>query len=428
VKKSIIVGVLFVALLVTVMFMAGCSQDDAGDSGSDERVFKVGVLGPFTGPAARSGVEFKNAADMAFEEVDYMIGDYKVELVWIDSQSDPDKATRAYEDAVIRDGIEAGIVNWHSSVAVAIMEVVAAHQIPHFHGFGATEVVNEKWASDPEKYSYWMTKGWPTPAKTSVAYVYCVEEAIEQGTWAPDNKRMAIVGEETDWGRSFGNSLAEQFEAAGWEIVAYEYFPIGETEFYPLLTKLRDLDVSIIGGTISSLPSVSSFVKQFNELEIRALLIADALGETGEWYDLTGEASNFILDNRPLFASPEAKEFAAKFEEKYGIAPGAAAGGQVYDGARLFISLAEAALAEHGELSSEILHTYAMDHLLTGEFTYKDGIVHQEYKWTPETAPDPVVGEEYWIFPVVQYFNGEGKVIWPASWKEQEMQIPAYLQ
>jgi hypothetical protein len=82
----------------------------------------------------------------------YDAREYKIEPVWIDCQSDPAKGTQAYEQAVVQDGIQAGILNWHSSVAVALMEVTAKHKIPHFFGFGATEVVNETFASDPEKY------------------------------------------------------------------------------------------------------------------------------------------------------------------------------------------------------------------------------------------------------------------------------------
>ena len=58
--------------------------------------FKLGVLGPFTGPSAKTGAEFKGSVKMAMENIDYTIGDYKIELVWIDSQSDPAKATSAY--------------------------------------------------------------------------------------------------------------------------------------------------------------------------------------------------------------------------------------------------------------------------------------------------------------------------------------------
>ena len=45
-----------------------------------------------------------------------------------------------------------------------------------------------------------------------------------------------------------------------------------------------------------------------------------------------------------------------------------------------------------------------------------------EYKVTPETAPDVVVGKGYFIFPVMQYFDGDGKIIFPPEWAEQEFE------
>jgi len=221
-------------------------------------VFKLGILGPFSGPSARTGDEFKASVNMAFGDIGWQIGKYTIEPVWIDSQSDPAKAAQAYEQAVVQDGIQAGILNWHSSVAVSAMEITAKHKIPHFFGFGATEVVNETFASDPEKYGYWMFKGWPTPAKLAVSYVQALEDAIDSGIWSPAEKTVAIYGEDTDWGRSFGTAIKGQLEAAGWTTVGEEYFGIDQTEFYPLLNKFVDLNPAVIAGTSTAAPTMSA--------------------------------------------------------------------------------------------------------------------------------------------------------------------------
>ncbi|MBW1867460.1 MAG: ABC transporter substrate-binding protein, partial [Deltaproteobacteria bacterium] len=117
--------------------------------------FKLGVMGPFTGPSAKTGAEFKGSVKMAMENIDYKIGDYKIELVWIDSQSDPAKATSAYAEAVESKGVQVAMLNWHSSVAAAVMDLAAQYKVQHLFAMGAAEIVNEKYKSDPEKYSYW---------------------------------------------------------------------------------------------------------------------------------------------------------------------------------------------------------------------------------------------------------------------------------
>ena len=388
-----------------------------------EKVFKFGVLGPFTGPSARTGEEFRTSAEMALEKVNYTVGDYTLEPVWVDSQSDPEKATRAYEEAIVQDGIQAGVLNWHSSVAVAVMEVNAKHKVPHFFGFGATEVVNEKFESDPEKYGYWATKGWPTPDKLSQNYVTALEDSIAAGSWTPEAKRAAIYGEDTDWGRSFGEGLATQLEAAGWEIVDRQYFPIDQTEFYPLLNKFKDENLALIAGTSTAPPSLSAFIKQADEVGVNALIIADGLGWVGEWYELTGSASNFVLDQIPGWTTDESLKFAEDFEAKSGLVPSPSSGGLSYDGTNFFLKVLQDTFDTYGELTSETVFNTVKEKVWTGEltFTAEDGaIVMNEYDFS--SPPDPIVGKGYYTFPVLQYMDGEGLYIWPPEFQNAEIQ------
>jgi branched-chain amino acid transport system substrate-binding protein len=382
-------------------------------------------LGPFTGPSARTGEEFQVAAEMALENIDYTIGDYTIEVVWIDSQSDPEKATRAYEEAVVQDGVQAGVLNWHSSVSVAVMEVTAKYQVPHFFGFGATEVVNEKFASDQERYGYWTTKGWPTPDKLSQNYVTAIEDAIAAGEFDPgDEKRVAIYGEDTDWGRSFGDGIASQLEAVGWEVVDYQYFPIEQTEFYPLLNRFKDLDLDLIAGTSTAPPSLSAFIKQADEVGIKSLIIADGLGWVGEWYDLTGSSSNYVLDQIPGWTTDAALEFADAFEAKSGVVPSPSSGGLSYDGMNFFIKVLQDTYDTYGELSKETVYQTVQEKVWTGDLTYTadDGaIVMAEYNFSE--PPDPIVGAGYYTFPVLQYMDGEGHTIWPPEFKETTLQV-----
>ena len=416
-------------LLIVALLLVGCapaatpaSTAATPASGAATKTLKIGVMGPFSGPAARTGQELKSSAQMAFEAIDYKIGPYKVEFVYIDSQSDPAKAAQAYEQAAVQGNIQAGLLQWHSSTAVSCMEVAAKYKIPHFFGYGATEVVNEKYASDPSKYGYWI-KGWPTPAKLIVPYVQAIEDSIARGIWKPANKTIAVYGEDTDLGRSFGKALKDQFTAVGWKVVAEEYFPIDQTEFYPLLGKLKDLNPALIAGTLAAPPTVAAFAKQSDELGVKSLIIVDGLGWIGEWYDLAGKSANYILDQIPGWSTDKAKKFATDFEKKYGIKPSASAAGLSYDASNMFIEMLKATYAQYKELNRETIYKWSQENLITGKWTYKDGIIMQEYKYTPETVPDMVVGKGYFIFPVLQYFDGNSKVVFPPEWREQDLKV-----
>lgn len=393
----------------------------------EAEVFKVGFLGPFSGPSAQTGKQFKGGATIALEEVSYRIGNYTIEPVWIDSQSDPAKASQAYEQAVVQDGIQAGALNWHSSVAVAVMEVTAKHQIPHIFGFGATEKVNETFASDPEKYGYWSTKGWPTPSKLGYKYVDALEYYIEEGVYAPDSKTVAIYGEDSDWGRSFGAGMIELFEASGWEIISEEYFPLEQTEYTAYLNQVKDLNPAVLAGTSTSPPQITSLVKQADEIGLESLIIADGLG----WVDfcsLTGSSATMVMDQIAGWSGEEGFAFAEEFEERYNLAPSTSSAGLSHDGTKMLLEILQAVYDEHGVLTSELIQQFVEENVWTGEWSMTDGIVMVEYQYTDETTPDPVVGPGYYTFPVLQYeyVDGHclGKAIYPVEGAVQDLMVP----
>lgn len=416
-------------LIMMVVIIASCTpapaattEATAASNTTQAEVFKLGIQGPFSGPSARIGTEMKNGAVMAFEEVNWTIGKYKIEPVWIDCQSDPAKGTQAYEQAVVQDKIQAGLLNWHSSVAVALMEVTAKYKIPHVLGTGSTELVNTKYHSDVAKYGYWTLKSWPVPTKLSVMYVEALEDAIKKGTFKPEKKTVVIYAEDTDLGRTVGNGFKSQFEAAGWEVLDQEYFPLGQTEFYPLLNKFKDLGPAVIAGTSTSPPSLSAFIKQADEVGLKGVIIADGLGWVGDWYQLTGNSSNYVLDMIPTWATEPGKKFAKDFEAKFGYSPSASTGGIGYDSAKMWIEMAKGAIEQSGSLTSESLFKFIKDNVETGKWSYKNGIVMKEYKWGEDT-PDPVIGADYYTFPVLQYFDGAAKIIYPADWAEQDIKF-----
>ena len=48
--------------------------------------------------------------------------------------------------------------------------------------------------------------------------------------------------------------------------------------------------------TFKTPSQISAFIKQAREVGLRSLIVADGLGWVGEWYELTGNASNGVID------------------------------------------------------------------------------------------------------------------------------------
>ncbi|SDO54377.1 ABC transporter substrate-binding protein [Desulforhopalus singaporensis] len=393
---------------------------------SAEKVLKIGGMAPLTGPSAKTGQEIKQSAEMAFEEAGNMIGDYKVELVWIDSQSDPAKATNAYAEAVERKGIQVGLLNWHSSVAIAVMDLAAKYKIPHLFGIGGSSVINEKYRSDMDKYNGYWLKSWPVPQKTMTGYVEFLEDAIASGKFKPHSKKVVIFAEDTDWGRDIFAGAKKMFGDAGWEIVAEDFLAQNQTEFYPLLTKWKKLEPALVFGSYGMPVGITSLIKQSREVGLKVPMICDGLGWAGEWYSLAGSASDYTLDMIQKLATDKAKAWAANYEKKYGDKPSPSSGGLAYDSAKLFIKVAKRALEKTGKLDSESLRQVVLDELLTGKITYSEdegAITVSRFSYNEQSLPDPAVGVDDWYLPIIQYKSGKGRIVYPKAWAEAEFHV-----
>ena len=413
------------ALVLLMAFIPGCAEKkDAVNTSSGPKIIKLGVLGPMTGEDAWFGDEIKVAIDLQLKKIDYKVGEYKIELVYIDSESDSEKAAIAYEKAIVNDKINVGFMDWCAWVSTACMEISAKYKIPHFFSFGTEAAIDEKIKADFDTYKYWVGKAWPDPRLLTQAYV----EAVEGADWTPRNKNFAVVCDDSSWGRDFGEAIGAQFQAAGWNKVSEDWVAYDETDFAPLIGRLKASDVSLTCGTITNPASVTSYIKQARDANLKSVIVADGLGWAGEWYSMTGAASDYVLDQIPQWTTDEAKKFAADFEEIAGFAPSPSAAGMCYDWTGFLIDVFNKTLTDYGEITSATLMKCAEEWVIPGKLTYTKGIIHKEYKYTSETFPNPVVDQDHYIFPVIQYFDGEGKIVWPSNWADQAAIIPDFMR
>jgi branched-chain amino acid transport system substrate-binding protein len=430
-------AVILGAILI-IAILAGCAQATPQPASPAEpqaepvvqepqaeaKVLRIGVAGPFTGPNARVGEEIKGHVNMAFEAINWKIGNYTIEPVWIDDESDPEKGVRAYNEAVLRSNIQAGLYGYHSSVTVAQMEVTAENKIPHFFNQNESGVIVEKYKSDPVKYGFHGWKGKPAPQRLFVGFDQALfEDAINNGLWSPANNNYSVICEDTDYGRDTCKAFVELANAKGWTLVGGEnYTPITETDYYPLLNKIKTEQPSLVFISISVPAPVTAAIKQVQEVGLNVLTISFGLGWTGNWYELTGEAGDYVIDLLPTYSTADQKAWAAEFKNKYGIdaGPGIAVG---YDYTNFFIKILQGTLDQYGELTKETIYKYANEEVASGKLTYDEGLFHKSLKWSTETNPEMVVGEGFYLDPVIQYFEGNGVAIWPADFAEADLKI-----
>jgi branched-chain amino acid transport system substrate-binding protein len=392
---------------------------------------KLGSMGPFTGPASRTGDEFKNGVALALEdaraagELPLVIDGKKrdVEIVFIDSQSSPEKAVKAVTDAVSRQGVEFIVNGWHSSVAMAAIDAESPMNIVHIGHLGESQYVSEKINKDPSKYRGWF-KGWPAPPVLAGLYGPPLQHFIKEGLWKPANMKAAILVEDTDFGRGWGDAAIASLSEAGFEVLPYDVTALDETEFSPLLIRYKAQKVSLVGLTSTGNVSVSNFVKQFRAQGLKALMIAHGLGWFSEWYELTGDASDFAvaIDSPHVIASSQ-QEWVDRYKAKFGMEPGIAASGITYDYMRMALKI----LNKAGTLDFEKLVQTVRATPHTGVWNY--------YKFSTEPGPNALAPNEVmtgafmegFFFPMVQFMKGKANVIWPLEHAKAQFQAPPWV-
>jgi ABC-type branched-subunit amino acid transport system substrate-binding protein len=405
--RKVVTGA-FVALFA----VTGCSSEVS----SGEPV-KVAVLGPSSGDNSHVGTEFRQSLQMAKREEGGTVAGHPIEFVHVDSMSNADQAVTNYQQVLQNPDHEivAGMLNWNSEVSVSVMDLVADEGLAHLAGLGAAPTVNEKFASDPERYGVW-SKGRPAPSKRANSYVWAIEHAMEKGTWTPPDMTAVIYGADNDWGHSFGSVMKNQLEQAGFEIVHETYVRADGLDFTDPVEQIHGLDPSLIAGSFGT-SSIVTFMQQLRNAFIQdddhPLVVADGLGAHADWHSTLGEHSNYIVDQVPAFASPEAQEFATEYEQNWGAEPTPSAAGLAHDYFHVLKRLLQAAKDEYGEITRETVRKAHANMLLKGDIALEDGMMVARYVWSSESQPDPKMGSDAFTFPVRQYRDGESVVVWP---------------
>jgi branched-chain amino acid transport system substrate-binding protein len=415
-------------LLCASMLLASCApkaetEITPSKQISDKKEINIGVVGPFTGPNSKAGQEIHDVNQMVFDEAGGMIGDYKVNLVWINDQSDPQKAVTAFKDAILSKDIQAGLSGYHSSVTMALMDATYQYKIPYLFPLNESSAIVEKFKSDPVKYQDFQWKGRPSPSRNITGYREAIfKNAIEKGIWKPINNKFGVICEDTDLGRDMCATFKGIGQGEGWSLIGEEYVSSSTTEFYPILSKFKNQKPSLVFSNMGTPASEAALLKQAKEINLDTLFVAHGLAWIGEWYSLTGDASDYVLDMEVKWSTPKQLEFRKKFHDKFGYDVSTASA-IVYDYGNFFLKICKRAIEVYGVLDSESIFKIANDEVSTGKLTYTDGILYKELKWTPETLPEMLVGPDYYFDTIVQYFNGEPTIIYPDSVKEADLKV-----
>ncbi|MBW2056154.1 MAG: ABC transporter substrate-binding protein [Deltaproteobacteria bacterium] len=293
-------------------------------------VIKVGALVPYTGAYSSDGDDMLKGITMGVDEINARGGilGKKIKIIIGDTgELEPDKIVTAVEKLVNRDKVNAiftGYADTGSDVTA-----VGKYDIPYFHA-DTTHISLDLVKENIDKY--WNVFMVDDDEGIYGPWVY---EAVTKTLGIEfRNKKVAIITNDYSFTKWISDDFRKALKGGGWEIVVDEFVPFGTSEWGSTLGKIRSKDPSWI-LFIDMMPAEeASFIRQFTEKPINAHVYMMYGPSIPEFLELAGEAANGIFwctQIAPLVHTEKGKNWAKRFEKKYGRSPGFSTSAFTYD-------------------------------------------------------------------------------------------------
>jgi branched-chain amino acid transport system substrate-binding protein len=211
-------------------------------------VVKVGVIGPFSGPFAIQGKNFKAGIDAYMAEHGNKIGDDTVEVVYRDvPQADPAQSKALAQELVVKEGVQYLAGFYFTPDAMAVTPILKQGNVPMVVMNAATSAIVTK---SPyvvrTSFTTWQTS-------TPIAKV-----ALDKGV-----KKVITVVSDYGPGVDAENAFKAAFTDAGGEVVEAIRMPLATNDFSPIMQRIKDSGAQGVFAFLPSGPTTLGFMKAY---------------------------------------------------------------------------------------------------------------------------------------------------------------------
>ncbi|HSE35819.1 MAG TPA: ABC transporter substrate-binding protein, partial [Blastocatellia bacterium] len=247
--------ILAISVASLCMLAAGCSRQ--GQQATEDSI-RVGVITSLTGPEARFGQAQKYGYEMALDEINTkeVLG-RKIELIYQDDTSKPEVASLTVEKLADRADIVALMGAYSSSATFPAAAVANRYRIPMLCPSATTDEITRQ--------------GYQWIFRVCAAASDYGRTLVEFLSQVADAHKLAVVYENTQFGSSVARAAVEQAPRAGIEIVAYEAYDQGGTDFTPLLTRVKSAGPEAV-LFVSYLADATLLMRQSKEIDLNPKL------------------------------------------------------------------------------------------------------------------------------------------------------------
>lgn len=199
--------------------------------------FRIGVIGPFTGPSADLGVPMLNGMELAVDEIN-AVGGYMgspLELVIKDDQGNPAEG-RKQSEALAVEKVAAVLGFCNTAVAAHSVDVYQSAKLPLIIPCATGTALTSKFAA-PQSYVFRRS------ASDAIQVPFVVEEIVKRG-WT----RVAVFADATGYGEAGLKEVEVALKSKGLKPVHVARFALGAKDLTPELRAARDAGANVVFG------------------------------------------------------------------------------------------------------------------------------------------------------------------------------------
>jgi len=312
-KRNVLLSILaaVVIILGATIFFLTSQPTTAGEP------IKIGFIAPLTGSLAEHGLDMKQAALLAVEEINSKGGilGRKIDLVIEDTACKADLAVAAVQKMITQDNVYAVIGEYCSTVTLAVQPIIMeSKKILLVPVSVATKITEQGY-----KYTFrtaanqWM-------------------QTTQHADWIATNlkpKTAAMLGVNDDYGREGLKIWSTRIKEKGVSIVAEEYFDAGSIDFTPQLSKIKAANPDVI-FVVANIRDAANILKQAHEIGLNKQFSMLGGVTSEEFLQLSGKDAIGLVHVsyfEPTSKRPAAQDFVQKFTKAWNRMPAMYAAG-----------------------------------------------------------------------------------------------------
>lgn len=425
-KVRTIIGrcVLLLVCAICLFWPAGCGENEDQKQKPGKEPVKIGVIYPFTGPNAATGEDLKSAVELAKEIINGSfdlplpmapqkglvgLGGAPVEIVYRDSQSDPDHAAAEVETLRLKDRVSAVMGCYGSTITASASEKAEMLKLPFLNAASTSPILTQRGLR-------WFFRTTPDDAIfVDNFFSFLSEVSKKQPEWDP--RRLILVYENRLFGTGVASAERKLAKRLGYPIAGEIPYDSKASEFEAELEEIGSLPESVILQTSYANDAVA-FMKGYKARGVApvAILGMDAGFISPDFIGELGPDAEHVL-SREVWAQdlgskkPVSAEINRLFHDRYGR-------NMTGNSARAFTGLLVLADAINRAGSTEpesIREALLATHIEAEACVMPwDGI-----RFDPETGQN-ILGKGI----IVQIQNGGYRTVWPENFSETDLVWP----